>query len=71
MGVNKRTSNSLSVYTVEVYAVLIALEWIEHSRWDNVVICSDSVSALMSIKSGVTRNHKELLYEILFTNKNK
>ncbi len=33
-----------------------------------MVICSDSVSALMTIKSGVTRNHQELLYEILFTN---
>ncbi len=37
------------------------------SRWDNVVICSDSVSALMSIKSGVTRNQK-LLHEIVLTN---
>lgn len=68
VGINKRTSDSLSVYTVELYAILLALEWTEQSGWDNIVICSDSVSALMSIKSGVTRNHQELLYEILFTN---
>ncbi len=57
VGVNKRTSDSLSVYTVELYAILIALEWIEQSRWENVVIYSDSVTLLMSIKSGVTRHH--------------
>ncbi len=57
VGVNKRTSDRLSVYTVELYAILIPLEWIEQSRWDNIVIYSDSVTPLVSIKSGVTRHH--------------
>ncbi len=30
VGVNKRTSDSLSVYTVELYAILIALEWMNN-----------------------------------------
>lgn len=38
MGVNKRTSDSLNVYTVELYAILLAFEWIEQTR-DNILIC--------------------------------
>lgn len=33
-----------------------------------ILICSDSVAALISIKTGTTRSHLDLLYEVLFAN---
>ena len=66
---NKRTSNYLSVYTVEIFAwkclnvcILMALEWVEQFRCADVVICSDSVSALVSIEKGAAKTHQDLLY---------
>ena len=53
---SKRTLNYLSVYTVEMFAILMALEWGEQFRCADVVICSDSVSALMSIDKGAARD---------------
>lgn len=38
----KQTSNYWSVYTVELYAILIALEWVEQNKVDKALICSDS-----------------------------
>ncbi len=58
----------MSVYAVELCAVLLALEWVEEVEASKILICSDSVSALSSIKSGSARNHQDLVYEILFTN---
>lgn len=57
----KQTVNNLSVHTVEFYAILIALEQVEQSKLDKVLIRSDSVSAL----SRLTRNNHELFYEIM------
>lgn len=34
----------------------------------SISICSDSVSALSSSKAGSTKNHQDLVYEILVTN---
>lgn len=60
----KRTSNNFSVHTVELYAILIVLEWVEQSKLDKVLICNDSVSALCTLKLGMTRNH-ELVYQMM------
>lgn len=42
----KRTSNNLSVCTTEMIAILLALQWVEEINLAEVVICSDSYSAL-------------------------
>lgn len=34
--INRRTSNNLGVYTVEMVAILIALRWVEKSKIDKV-----------------------------------
>ena len=41
----------LSVYTDEMMAVIIGLQWVEEVLPDRVVLCVDSVSALLSIRS--------------------
>ena len=51
IGINRRTSNKLGVYTVEMLAVLVALRWVEKTKQDKVLICSDSTSTLASIRS--------------------
>ncbi len=40
----KRTSNHLSVYTVEIIGILLELQWVEEHKPENVLICSDSCS---------------------------
>lgn len=39
----------MSVYTAELTAIIIGLQWVEQVRPNKVVICSDSFSALSSI----------------------
>lgn len=45
-----RTTDHLSVYTMELIAIVIALEWLENNK-DNALIAFDSCAALASIKS--------------------
>lgn len=49
-----------------VYATLLALEWVEDSRISKVIICSESLSALLCIGKGNTSNHQQILYELPF-----
>ena len=58
---SKRTSDYLSVYTVEMFAILMALEWGEQFRCADVVICSDSVSALGSIEKEAAKTQDLLI----------
>ena len=46
----------------------MAIQWCEQIRDKEIVICSDSVSALTSIETGTSEGHQDLLHEILFTN---
>ncbi len=61
----KRTSNHLSVYTTEMIAILLALQWVEEINIPGVVICSDSFAALSSLKSGKSSTRQEFLSDIL------
>ena len=54
ISIAKRVSNNLSVYTAEILAAIIGLQWVEEVRPDRVVICTDSLSALESIQSTIT-----------------
>ena len=56
---SKRTSDHLSIYAVELCA--IAIEWVEDKTDRKIAICSDSFSALLSIKTG-QRKHIRKYY---------
>ncbi len=47
----KRLSNNLAIYTLELVAIMLALQWIEDVIPVRVIICSDSKSALNSLVS--------------------
>ena len=63
--ISKRPSDHLSTYVVELCAVLPAIEWMEDKVDKKIVICSDSVSSILSIKNRTVKTHQEILYEIL------
>lgn len=60
--ISKRTPDYLNVYTVELFAMLMAKQVIS----TKILICSDSVSALTSIKAGTSSYHQDMHYELLF-----
>lgn len=62
----EKNINFLSIYAVELYAILMALEWVEDSRIAKVIICSDSLSAVLRIENGNTSNDQNILYEVMF-----
>lgn len=65
-GCCKRISDHMSVYAAELYAMVMAMEWAEKSNCNKIIVCSDSVSALTSIKTGNVTSHHQLVYEVLF-----
>ncbi len=65
IGINRRTSDFLGVYTVEMVAVLVALRWVEKTRQEKVLICSDSSSVLESLRSFHSKSRQDVLYEVL------
>ena len=66
--ISRRLSDNLSIYGVELVGVLLAMRWVEQSRVKEVLICSDSVGVLVSIRNGGGRYHHEELREILEIN---
>lgn len=65
IGINRRTSDRLGVYTVEMLGVLVALKWVEAARADRVVICTDSAAVLASLRSSYSSCRQGLLYNVL------
>ena len=65
MAVTKRATYNLSVYTMELLAILLAAVCVEEVRPDRVVICSDSCAALMNLNSFLSQSRQDLLYEVL------
>ncbi len=61
--ISLRLSDKLSVYSTELTAIIVGLQWVEQIKPNRIVICSDSSSALKSIKSTKT-DREELLVEI-------
>ena len=62
---SKRTSNFLSVFTVELYAILMAVQWTEQIQNHEVLIFSDSVSSINSVGKGSSKSRQDLVYYIL------
>lgn len=46
---NNRISDRLSVYTGEMFAIIMAIKWISEVKISKAIICSDSNSALISL----------------------
>ena len=63
ISISKRASDQLSVYTAEMLAVIIGLQWVEEVRPDRVVMCTDSLSILQSIQSTTTAR-EDILIEL-------
>ncbi len=61
--ISLRLSDKLSVYSAALTAIIVGLQWVEQIKPNRIVICSDSSSALKSIKSTKT-DREDLLVEI-------
>ena len=59
-----------SIFTAEMYAISMAIDKINDSPETNFLICSDSLSALQTLKSGIENSlsHK-IMHKIATTNK--
>ncbi|XP_038157609.1 uncharacterized protein LOC119794224, partial [Cyprinodon tularosa] len=61
----KRISNHVSVFTTEVLAIILALQWIEEVQPLRTVICTDSMATLNSLLSGKSETRQDLIFEVL------
>lgn len=59
-----RISDGLSVYTGEMIAILLAVQWVEDVRPLHAVICSDSSSSLVSLQHCHSDSRADVLGEI-------
>jgi ribonuclease HI len=56
---------STSIYCAELFAILQAILWVEDTKYKHVLILSDSLSSLNSIKSKYSNCNPSILLEIL------
>ncbi len=61
----KRLSDNLSVFSTELLAIILALQWTEEVQPERTVICSDSMAALTSLLSGKSEARQDLVFEVL------
>ena len=64
MKVGKRVNNEISVYTGQLLAILLAVQWVEDTRLLRLVICSDSSSALKSLQFNHSDNRPDIVIEV-------
>lgn len=64
INIRERTPDHLTVFTVELLAILNAVQWVEHNKLKMAVICSDSLSALVSLQFLSFHNRPDIVYEI-------
>ena len=60
-----KLNQHLTVYAIELIAILKALEWIKYNKPDHVVILTDSLSSIQSIDMGKSRTRPDLLAKVL------
>lgn len=58
-------SNCLAVYIVELYAIVLAFEWVEQYKPGKVLICSDTTSALTNLKAGRSNTPQDLIGKMM------
>lgn len=59
-----RISNDVSAFTAETVAIILALQWVEEIKPLRGIICTDSLSALENMQSGISGCRHDLIYEI-------
>ncbi len=64
VNIKKRTTDHLAIFTAEMLAIILALQWVEEVKPNKVIICSDSMSSLACIQSGKSICRQDLLDEI-------
>lgn len=66
--IKKRTTDELAVYTTELIAIMVSLEWVKTNGRRSSVVASDSMAALASIKSGKSCRQDILcrIYSIIY-----
>lgn len=57
-----RITHGASVYTAEMTAILMALEWVYEVRPEKVIVCSDSMAVIVSLNS-LAANRNGILTE--------
>ena len=62
--IGKRVNNEVSVYTGELLAILLAVQWVEDIRPLRSVICSDFSSALKSLQYNRSESRPDILIEV-------
>lgn len=62
---NYKLPNHLSVYTSELVAITMALQWILENKPNRVAILSDSLSGIISIQNSKSESRPDLLQEII------
>ena len=59
-----KLNGQLSIFSAELTAIIEALKWVNTERPDKVVILSDSLSSIRSIRSGNSNSRPDLLIQI-------
>ncbi|XP_071141886.1 uncharacterized protein [Mytilus edulis] len=62
-----RLQNNLSVFTCELMAIFLALNWIQDVQPLNVVIFVDSLSALQAIQGPLSKVNNLIIYDIYYS----
>ncbi|KAJ7983898.1 hypothetical protein DPEC_G00369990, partial [Dallia pectoralis] len=65
--VMRRLSDGLAVFTAELMALWLALQWMEGRVKSKVVIFSDSCAVLKSLQASSSWSRQDLVYEVLIT----
>ncbi|XDV45291.1 hypothetical protein PO909_013411, partial [Leuciscus waleckii] len=65
ISIKKRITDHISVFTAELVAMMVALQWVEDVKPRLVAICSDSFAAITSLVSGNKVSRQDIIYEIL------
>jgi ribonuclease HI len=60
----RRLTDELSTHSVELLAIVVALQWVGDVQPIRIIVCSDSLSVLKSLSSGKS-NMNDLLLEVL------
>ncbi len=63
--ISKRISDHISVFTTEIIAIYLALQWIEEVQPIRSVICTDSLSVLNSLLSGIAIARQDMIFEVM------
>ncbi len=65
VNISKSISDQISVFTTEIIAIFLALQWIEEVQPIRSVICTDSLSVLNSLLRGNATARQDMIFEVM------